>query len=173
MQWSNLYSTASKYNLCIKQSRYQYLLLLSGCIFFSLLLVSYLTYAYQLVLVTAVLTITALSILITKQRNGQLTTLQIILDEQGICSFKDILGGAVESTDEMKEEFQLLSSSRYSFFGCWLHMTPLSNMYPPKSLLYATNERSEKKRLFIYRDSLSSKDFSRLSQVIRKLKETS
>ncbi|WP_425451868.1 protein YgfX [Candidatus Colwellia aromaticivorans] len=173
MPWCNLYSTASKYNLCIKQSLYHYLLLFSGCICFSLLLISYVTYAYQFLLVTVVLTITLLSIFVAKKRNGQLTTLQVILDEYGVCSFEYMLENTVQSTVDRKEQFQLLASSRYSFFGCWLHMAPLSNLYPPKFLLNAINERGKNKRLFIYRDSLSAEDFSRLSQVIRKLKNTS
>lgn len=114
-----------------------------------------------------------MSILIAKQRNVQLTTLQVILDEHGVCSFEYMLENTVESKVDTKEQFQLLASSRYSFFGCWLHMVPLSNLYSPESLPNEINKRCEQKRLFIYRDSLSAKDFSRMSQVIRKLKNFS
>jgi len=130
------------------------------------------------VLAVAVLTITLLSILIAKKTNRQLTTLQLTLDEYSVCTFdyshENTEGSTFDKvTVDKKEQFQLLASSRYSFFGCWLHMSALSNQhksnrYLSKPLLNAIN----KKRLFIYRDSLSTEDFSRLSQVIRKLKNT-
>ena len=173
MSWCNLYSTASKYNICIKQSRYRNFLRLSGGIFFSLLLISYATYAYQFVLVIAVLTMTLLSIWIAKKRQGQLIRLQFTLDENCVCLFNDAPESTVESTFDKKEQFQLLASSRYSFFGCWLHMTALSNMYSPEPLPNKILKSSKKKLLFIYRDSLSSEDFSRLTQAIRVLKTLS
>jgi len=171
--WCNLFSIASKYNICIKPSRYRSLLLLSGCVFFSLLLISYVTYAYQFVLVIAVLNITVVSILITKQSNGQLATLQMTLDEHGVHSFGYRLENTLESTVDTKEQFQLSATSRYSFFGCWLHMVPLSNLSSSAPLSYTIYKRRKNKRLFIYRDSLSAQDFSRLSQVIRKLNNPS
>ncbi len=171
--WCNLYSTASKYDICVKQSRYRNLLWLSGCLFFNLLLISYITYAYQFLLVIVVLTITFMSILIAKKSNGQLTSLQFTLDDYGVCSFEYPLENTVISNVGRKEQFQLLASSRYSFFGCWLHMAPFSNLSSSALLSYAINKQSKNKWLFIYRDSLSTQDFSRLSQVIRKLTDTS
>lgn len=166
--WCNLFSNESKkYNICIKQSRYRNLLFLGSCIVFSLLLISYVTYAYQFVLVIVVLTITLLSVLIAKKRSEQLTTLHFTLDENGVCSFEYTLENKIESPVDIKEQLQLLVSSRFGFFGCWLHMAPLSNLSSPAP--YAINKKRKKKWLFIYRDSLSVEDFSRLSQVIRKL----
>jgi len=147
--------------------------LLGGCVFFSLLLISYVTYAYQFVLVIAVLIITVMSVLIAKQSNEQLATLQITLDEHGIFSFEYRLEKTGESTVDTKEQFQLLATSRYSFFGCWLHLVPLSNLSSSATLSYSIYKRRKNKRLFIYRDSLSAEDFSRLSQVIRKLNNSS
>jgi len=112
---------------------------------------------------------TLLSVLIAKQRGEQLATLLMILDEHGVCSFDS----ALESTVGRKEQFQLLASSRYSFFGCWLHMSPLSNQYSSELLPNTKNKSDKQKRLFIYRDSLSTDDFSRLSQIIKKLKDFS
>ena len=175
--WCNLYSTASKYNICVKQSQYRNLLWLSACLFFNLLLISYVTYAYQFVLVIAVLAITLMSILIAKKGNGQLTNVQFTVDEYSICSFECPLDNKAENTVvsnvSRKEEFQLLASSRYSFWGCWLHMESLSNLSSSAFLSYAINKKSKNKWLFIYRDSLSTQDFSRLSQAIRQLKDTS
>jgi hypothetical protein len=175
--WCNLYSTASKYNICVKQSQYRNLFWLSACLFFNLLLISYATYAYQLVLVIAVLTIVLMSIIIAKKKNGQLTSLQFTLDEYSVCSFEDAPDNKAEnivvSHVSRKEQFQLLASSRYSFFGCWLHMAPFSHLSSSALLSYAINKKPKNKWLFIYRDSLSTQDFSRLSQAIRKLKDTS
>jgi hypothetical protein len=129
----------------------------------------YLTYAYQLVLIIAVLTITLLSVLIVKGNHKPLTSCQMILDEKGVCSFENSANNTVNEVGASKEQFQLLSSSRYSFFGCWLHMTPLPH-YPPSSYLSSGINKSDKKTwLFIYRDSLTAEGFSRLSQVIRNL----
>ncbi len=172
MPWCNLFSTASKYNICIKPSRYRNLLFLAASVFFSLLLISYTTYAYQFVLVIAVITITIMSILIAKQRNEQLTRFQVIVNENGVCLFEYMLENTDECTVNSKESFQLLTSSRYSFFGCWLYMVPLSNL-SSSGFLPNTINKNRKKRLFIYRDSLSAENFSRLAQIIRKLKKTS
>ena len=126
---------------------------------------------YQFVLVTVVLTTTFISIFIAKKNTGTLTTFQVILDENGVCSFENVCENAVDNTDVIKEQFQLLASSRCSFFGCWLHMAPLSPIYSSESLPKSINKRHKKKQLFIYRDSLNSENFSQLSQVIRKLKD--
>lgn len=170
--WFNLYSTASKYNICVKESLYRHLLWFSGCLFFNLLLISYVTYAYQFVLVIVVLTITLISIFIANKRVRQLTFIQFTVDEFSICSFEYRREKTVVSAIAEKKQFQLLASSRYSFFGCWLQMSPLSNLSSSALLSYAINKKPKNKWLFIYRDSLSAQDFSRLTQVIRKLKET-
>lgn len=170
--WCNLFSTASKYNLCIKESRYRYLVILSGCTFSILLLIIYVTYAYLFVLVSVIFIITLLSLFSTKKKNEQLSTLQIIVDELGVCSFENIIEKKAESDKDLKEkeQFQLLSSSRYSFLGCWLYLVPLSNLYSSSFLIGRLGTKPEKKRLFVYRDSLSAEDFSKLSRVIRNLK---
>ena len=170
--WFNLYSTASKHNICVKQSRHRDLLWLSGCLFINLLLIGYVTYAYQFVLVIVVLSITLISILIANNRLGQITLLQFTVDEFSICSFQYRCEKKGVSAIAKKEQFQLLASSRYSFFGCWLHVVPLSNLSSSALFSYAINKKHKNKWFFIYRDSLSAQDFSRLSQVIRHLKET-
>ena len=116
-----------------------------------------------------------MSIYIANKKNGQLTSLQFTLDDYGVCSFEYPLENTVISNVGRKEQFQLLASSRYSFFGCWLHMAPLSNLSLATAapLSYTINKKGQKKWLFIYRDSLSAQDFSRLSQIIRKLTDTS
>ena len=110
---------------------------------------------------------TLLSVLIVKQSGEQATTFQFIFDEHGVCSFEFMPENTVASAIDRKEPFQLLTGSRYSFLGCWL------NVYSAEPVSNAINKRHKKKRLFIYRDSLSTEDFSRLTQVIRNLKKTS
>ena len=71
------------------------------------------------------------------------------LTNQGLCSFGD------------NNQYQLQKNSRFSFFGCWLNLQQITATGTALS-----NNDKAKKTLFIYRDSLSSQDFSRLSQVI-------
>lgn len=139
-------------------------MLFSGIAFFDLLLIIYTTYAYQYVLVIVVFTMTVISVLIAQKKSKQLTAFHLIIDEKGICSFEPLLDKTLGGTANTNELFQLLISSRYSFLGCWL------DMYSSKSLTSSINKKHKKKQLFIYRDSLSQEDFSRLSQIIRELK---
>lgn len=162
--WCNLYSTGSKYNFSIKESRYRHYLFFCSVVLLNLLLIIYTTYAYQFVLTIVVLMMTAMSVLIVKRNAKQLTAFYMNIDENGVCSFESMFENSVVSSSDVSEQFQILASSRYSFFGCWL------DMYSTKLLNNAINKKHIKKQLFIYRDSLSSEDFSRLSQIIRKLK---
>jgi hypothetical protein len=172
--WCNLFSTASKYNISIRKSRFHYLFLFSGCIFLILLLISFFSYAYQVVLISAVLFITLLSIVIVQKNDKQLAVFHLIIDDLGLCSLEYIIEKRIEDTAEgtnnLAEQFQLLTNSRCSFLGCWLNLAPISNLYLRESFSNVIVKKSQKKRLFIYRDSLSKKDFSRLSRVIRNLK---
>lgn len=147
--------------------------MLSGSTFFSMLLISYFTYSYQLVLMIIVLFITILSVLIAKKRQNKVVLLELSVDENCAIAFNDTNSNVEGSGHDKQERFQLLASSRYSFIGCWLHMAPLSNNdsleFFPNSIFKSSNQ----KLLFIYRDSLSSEDFSRLSLIIRKLRDDS
>jgi len=81
----------------------------------------------------------------TKQSNKQASLqYQFELTPQGVCTFN----GA--------EYYQLQTNSRFSFLGCWLTLMPATAQ---NTLL-----KGKKKQLFIYRDSLSEQDFSRLSR---------
>jgi len=117
----------------------------------------------------AVLTITLLSVLIVNRNQKPLSSCQMILDEKGVCSFESSANNTLNEVVDSKEQFQLLSGSRYSFFGCWLQMTALphhtSSLYLPNGI----NKSDKKRWLFIYRDSLTAEGFSRLSHVIRNL----
>ena len=165
--WCNLFSIASKYNICIKQSRYRNFLLAGSGVSFGLLLAVYLTYAYHLIWIIAVVTATLISLFIAKKREPKLVSYQMELNENGICSFEYTQQNTDIKMLASKEQFQLLPSSRFSFFGCWLHMSPLPTQHSPELLINSVNKSDKKEWLFIYRDSLTSQGFTQLTHVIR------
>jgi len=61
--------------------------------------------------------------------------------------------------------YQLLVDSRLSFIGCWLVMIPSSPINSARSKL----SQHAPKQLFIFKDSIGGKDFSRLVNIIRQL----
>jgi len=71
------------------------------------------------------------------------------LTSTGLFQFKNV--------QEKSENFQLLPFSRVSFLGCWLFF---NSKQAPKNL----------QSKFIFKDSLSSADYSRLTRVIKALK---
>lgn len=69
--------------------------------------------------------------------------------------------------------YQLQASSRFNFIGCWLIMIPNS---PATELQYKPAMNNEcallnttPKKLFIFRDSITAQDFSRIANVIKQL----
>jgi len=87
--------------------------------------------------------------------------------QQGLCQFGNHPGdhpGVHQGVhqgdhqgDHLFEEFALTAHSRISFLGCWL--------------IFTTQEHSNKsKSTFIFKDSLSTKDYSRLKRIIVALK---
>jgi len=117
-----------------------------------LLLLTFFSYAYSLALALAAVSIVFLGLLLTKPKKHQVISM-FELDNQGICAFE---GG---------NSYQLQANSRISFLGCWLILQPVSNT----SLVLNNRNTNAKRRFFIFRDSLSKQDFSRLSQVIHQL----
>ena len=122
-------------------------------IVFVLLLLTFFTYAYHIALTIAVLAIMLLGLLLTKYNNQQPIVLRFELDSQGQCSF------------EGETFYQLHTSSRLSFLGVWLVLQPMSAV----NTMFNVKNKSTKTLLFIYRDSLSKQDFSRISHVISQL----
>ena len=151
--WCNLYSSASKYNIYVTKSRYK-ALLNAGCIVTSIvLLLLFFTYAYHLALVVASITFLLLSVLLVKQSPEHIILSRFELDSQGLCTF------------DGNKYYQMQVDSRYSFLGCWLILQPVTAV----STMANTSNDNSKKVCFIYRDSLSNQDFSRLSNVISQL----
>ncbi|KGJ89072.1 hypothetical protein GAB14E_4068 [Colwellia psychrerythraea] len=69
------------------------------------------------------------------------------------------------SFDNDKDSYQLLATSRLGFIGCWLVMVKNE----PKPYRQPSFRQSSGKQLFIFRDSVSDQDFSRLARVIQQL----
>jgi len=126
-----------------------------GClVFMFLLLLLYFSYAYHLTLVIAVFTLVVLGVLMAQQKGRQVKVeYQFELTPQGICTF------------DGETYFQLQTSSRLSFLGCWLTLIPIT----AKNTFLANKH----KQLFIYRDSLCEQDFSRISRVLKDLGSSS
>jgi len=156
--WCNLFSTASKYNICVKKSRYRALLYAGSALAFVLLPLVFFTYAYHLALAMTVIFFVLLGLLLVDRRSSSVIVSMFELDSHGLCSFDGI------------EYYQLQASSRFSFLGCWLTLQPMTAqpITAVGSMFNAKNNNS-KTRFFIYRDSLSQQDFSRISRVITQL----
>jgi len=150
--WCNLFSTASKYNICIKKSCYQHLLYAGSVVTFILLSIVFFTFAYHLALSIAVFFLFLVGLLLANKKPQQVSS-SFELNSQGLCSFNG------------NHYYQLQTSSRYSFFGCWLILKPV----PTESAQFNVTDKNAKTRCFIYRDSLSKQDFSRVSKVISHL----
>ena len=151
--WCNLFSTASKYNICVKKSRYKALLYTGSAVASILLLLIFFTYAYHLALAVAVMTFLLLGISLTRKSFQYDTVSRFELNSQGLCSF------------EGNDHYQLQDNSRFGFLGCWLVLQPMTTV---NSMLNVKNNNA-KTSFFIYRDSLSKQDFSRISKVISQL----
>ena len=153
MPWCNLFSAASKYSICVGKSHYRVLLYTGTTVIFSLLLLIFFTYHYHIALAIAALVMMLIGGLLVKKSNH----LQIIstfeLGYQGRCTFHN------------EGDYQLQENSRFSFLGCWLILQPV----PTISTVFNAKNNNSTTLFFIFRDSLSKQDFSRLSQVITQL----
>ena len=74
---------------------------------------------------------------------------QLSITQQGVIQFENSKGNSVS--------FQLTPYSRVSFLGCWLIFSSLSHPIKVQTK-------------FIYKDSLSTTDYSRLRRVITAIK---
>ena len=109
-----------------------------------------------------------MSLFLAHERSRKSIAFQLVLDENYILLLNKVDNNLVEGALDKEEQFQIQASSRYSFLGCWLHLEPFPKLHSPDYLSDTINEQKQKKSLFIFRDSLSAKDFSRLSQAIKK-----
>jgi len=109
------------------------------------------------------MTFVLLGFLLAKQRSHHIIVSTFELNNQGLCTF------------DGNNHYQLQVNSRFSFLGCWLVLQPLTAqpltvqpMFAVNSI-FNDNNTSKETRFFIYRDSLSQQDFSRISNIITQL----
>nr|WP_019028499.1 hypothetical protein [Colwellia piezophila] len=67
--------------------------------------------------------------------------------------------------DKNPQRYQLVQVSRVSFIGCWLIMVPSESVLSQRSIVV----NHTLKQFFIFKDSISEQDFSRLARVIKQL----
>jgi len=120
---------------------------------FLLLLLTFFSYAYYFILALTVAAIMLIGLLFTLSKSQKDIVSTFEVNSQGQCIFEDAI------------RYQLHVSSRFSFLGCWLILQPI----PALSTMFHAKSNSSKTLLFIYRDSLSEQDFSRLSNIISQL----
>lgn len=145
------------------------------------MLVSF-TFYYALALSITVLSIITVSVFLSLNADKYFNE-SFLLSTSGEIWFKSD-----------KTSYQLVANSRLSFIGCWLVMIPkqsiataanymaitqlpLIQLSPrelsPKAVKQLGQGKSlqglQSKQVFIFRDSINNKDFSRLANVIKKL----
>lgn len=153
IQWFNLYSTESKFSINVYKSSVKWLLIFS-CAF--LLLVGLLALSFfestpvlvlSLFIGVVVLLCLSISIIATKQ-SSNINAKPVI----PFISFGLTVNGEVLLSSG--EEYHLHSSSRHGLFGCWL------------VLIANDKDTPYRKSLFIFKDSVSAKDYARLCRTI-------
>lgn len=103
----------------------------------------------------AVVAIISLSLFLRKSNNNTIGHSFVLTHTGGLYFDKDPLS------------YQLIATSRLGFIGCWLIMVPSE----PKLHQRSHTANTVSKQYFIFRDSISGQDFSRLARVIRQLDE--
>jgi len=74
-------------------------------------------------------------------------TRSFIIENDGKCTFSE------------HQEFQLGMNSRVGWFGCWLVLIPLKS-----------DRNNTVKYQFLFKNSISSQSYSRISRIIKRLK---
>ena len=151
--WCNLFLTESKYSISLTRSHNKALLYAGSATFILLISVVLFTYAYHLALAGAFVTVLLLSGFKQVNVNKKPCISMFELTSQGLCCF------------DQQHIYQIQASSRFSFLGCWLVLQLISN-----NQLHTNSKKNKaKKVLFIFRDSLSAQDFSRITRVIAQM----
>jgi len=157
----SLFSTISKYNIDITQSRYRL------CFFYTIFIAVLIVFSANFFIFTRadtylmILTLLAISIfsigVINSVKGKERVLRSFTLANDGVISFSD-----------ERLNYQLLASSRFSFFGCWLIMKLAITNGDGAGEVQNVNFKT--KRCFIYRDSLNGQDFARLIKVLASLR---
>jgi hypothetical protein len=116
------------------------------------MLVSF-TFYYTLAQTVAVVSIIFVSLFLSISNKKPFTN-ALILTNTGNIQFNN-----------EQVSYQLLTDSRLSFIGCWLVMIQDVPLLATRINIPQTTP----KQLFIFRDSISEQDFSRIARVVKQL----
>lgn len=153
-KWCNLYLNESKYNLVFRRSRYQRAVYFGLLLSLVLLIVVSYTYAYQIALLYAVLAFIGLSLYLGNKDTQSADAIGALdIDETGTIR-----------VNQEAQTYQLLNSSRCGFLGCWLNLQTTDASQEVSSAF--------RKRIFVFKDSLRSADFSTLARIIYRIQKT-
>ncbi len=162
--WCNLFSNALKLNVNIIKSRYKRCIYSAFILFIILFLLVTQTFYYLFSLVLAICFICFIGFYLTSENTLTHAVLyQISIDEQGQLKFVNHVEGFtyVDSLEISNSLYQILPSSRFSFLGLWLNLLPIKNMTDNVAQFKHTV-----RHVFIFRDSISAKDYACLNQVM-------
>lgn len=154
MQWCNLFSSASKYNISVRPSRYKRVVYGSLPLGACLVTLISLSYAYLLALVILIACLFYISIYISRDNN------------EAFIHYLTITTDGLLTINNDKAGYQLLTTSRLGFIGCWLVLQKRSVLINPSE---KTNQAASR-QLFIFRDSLSEQDYARLVSVLKQIR---
>lgn len=144
--WCNLFSIESKYNILIGPSRYKKLFFGAVLYASTILVLSVFEQVYIEVYLVYFYLLGPRTFLSPLFVHNQYFS----INNMGLCVFDN------------NNELQLHPSSRVSFLGCWLVFCENERACESESLNKATH-------LYIFKDSLSDTDFSRLARVLNML----
>ncbi len=152
-QWSNIYSNASKYNVNVKDSRYKLAFYGFLAVIASLVILVSFTFQYILALSLAIISVISLSLFVSINNNKPITNSFILTSVGEIFLNKE------------QRSYQLLVGSRHSFIGCWFVMIPNHTTHSQHDM----SSKTTPKQLFIFRDSFTKQDYSRIGRVLSEL----
>lgn len=177
--WCNLYSVGLKFNIEVKTSRYKTFvygfipLLLCAAIFKIIFIVSDLpinTWLMILMLLVIYLFCAGVFFSLSLFKNLIVVEHRFILQEDGFCNFIDekvVSKNLAGNDNDLKPDLQLQRASRVGFYGCWLSFKAVDEQ---KKLIKSGD--GVNKYLFIFKDSLSKRDYSRLCRVINHIRSS-
>lgn len=152
MAWFNLYSTELRYRVEVKPSYFPfycviYLLILVACI-----LTVHFTYAYLAVSFFVGVTVFLSGFIFYSKFSTQYKVYNYIVKHNVQEPYEIELSDKGEC-DFFGDKWLIHPNSRVSFFGCWLFLSEVGS-------------QCISKKMFIYRQSLSHKDFARLCRMV-------
>lgn len=149
--WSSIYCSASKYNIAVYTSKIKYCVLFAGV---SLAIITFIltsSYLFHLAIALVVFSVIAVNIYLANSFHTKQPQYRILVTTQGSIQFIDNRG-------QVSKPMQLSDKSRASALGCWL-----------VAQVSSADGQEQRRNGFIFKDSVSAQNYSRLVRVIRSL----